>query len=156
MPEMYAQGTEPWPGQHDKVSNANRVYTAKESAERLLKLDSIHRSLAADQALMLHTVMPQLSVGLAQIQKGINDWMNHQGFWQSFSKGEKIALMHSELSETLEAVRKDDSANEAEELADTVIRILDYCGQFGIELGKAIELKMLVNYQRPFKHNKEF
>ena len=71
----------------------------------------------------------------------------------------KIALIHSEVSEILEAVRKPSPdkhlphlSNEAVELADTVIRVLEYAGSFGIGLGQAIEEKMAFNRSRPFKH----
>jgi len=71
------------------------------------------------------------------------------------NKAEMIALMHSELSEALEAVRKnawDDKLpawkGEEIEMADTVIRIFDYCAGHGIHLGEAIMAKLFVNYNR--------
>ena len=38
------------------------------------------------------------------------------------------------------------------ELADVVIRIFDACGKYGIDLEKAIQLKMAYNKLRPYKH----
>ncbi|KKK52550.1 hypothetical protein LCGC14_3103790, partial [marine sediment metagenome] len=40
---------------------------------------------------------------------------------------ESIALMHSELSEALEEMRKGNDNKVGSELADCVIRIMDYC-----------------------------
>jgi NTP pyrophosphatase (non-canonical NTP hydrolase) len=62
------------------------------------------------------------------------------GFWDGpRNKGEMIALMHSELSECLEGVRKDlmddhlpAFTQEAAEMADTAIRIFDFLGGFGL------------------------
>lgn len=46
---------------------------------------------------------------------------------------------------------------EAIELADAVIRLADYCGAFGIDLVKAIELKQLYNETRGYRHgNKSY
>ena len=42
------------------------------------------------------------------------------------------------------------------ELADCVIRIFDTCGKYGIDLEKAINLKMQYNKTRPYKHGKAF
>lgn len=41
-------------------------------------------------------------------------------------------------------------------MADCIIRICDTCGKYGIDLEKAIEIKMSYNKNRPYKHGKEF
>jgi hypothetical protein len=76
------------------------------------------------------------------------------------------ALIHSEISEATEAARTkraelyfepDAEGNrkpegELVELADAVIRILDYCGKRSWPLGHAIRLKMEYNETRPYRH----
>lgn len=87
-----------------------------------------------------------------------------KGFWDSDNTGEKIALMHSELSEALEADRKNiesddkipDFTGVEAELADTVIRILDFAGCKNLRLGEAIMAKLQFNLTRPFKHGKAY
>mgnify|MGYP001563192199 FL=1 len=82
-----------------------------------------------------------------------------KGWWEGQrNDGELIALMHSELSEALEAMRNHGSQEDiAEELADCCIRIFDYCGARGIDLQKAIGKKIKKNRSRPYKHgNKKF
>ena len=87
-------------------------------------------------------------------------------FWQDLDTGKpvpdspellasKIALMHSELSEALEGLRKgklDDhlphrSAEEVE-LADALIRILDYCARRDFDIGNAVAEKLAYNTTR--------
>ena len=70
-------------------------------------------------------------------------------------KAEMICLMHSELSEAMEGERKDlmddhlTHRKMAEvEMADAVIRIMDYCGRFGYDIGGAIVEKMEYNKNR--------
>lgn len=98
----------------------------------------------------------QIDVAFGNLSRCINDWMGTQGFWESSNLGEKIALMHSELSECLEAIRKGDEENEEEELADCIIRILDYAGHRNMNLGAALCEKMRKNLLRPRKHGKAF
>lgn len=86
------------------------------------------------------------------------------GFWpdNGRNKGEAIALIHSEASELLEAVRQridiNDSGGEMEECADIVIRVMDYAHGYypGMSLGSAIVDKCNQNISRPTKHGKEF
>jgi NTP pyrophosphatase (non-canonical NTP hydrolase) len=66
--------------------------------------------------------------------------------------GTMLALIHSEVSEALEADRKGDVENFKEELADVCIRIFDLCGLKGIDLEKAITKKMDYNKSRTYKH----
>jgi NTP pyrophosphatase (non-canonical NTP hydrolase) len=72
------------------------------------------------------------------------------------SVAEAIALIHSEVSEALEADRKGDQENFAEELADVVIRIGDLCGELDIDIEIAIRNKMERNKLRPYKHGKRY
>lgn len=66
--------------------------------------------------------------------------------------GTMLALIHSEVSEALEADRKGDTELFAEELADVCIRIFDLCGLKNINLEAAILEKMEYNKLRSYKH----
>lgn len=63
-----------------------------------------------------------------------------------------LALIHSEVSEALEAFRKDDKENFAEELADVVIRVLDCATGLQIDLDNEIAKKLEKNRGRSHRH----
>lgn len=77
-----------------------------------------------------------------------------------FNAGEKIALMHSELSEALEYERKGNGKSDhipqfsgvEEEFADVIIRIMDYAAHKGLDVAGAVAAKHEFNLTRPFKH----
>lgn len=112
------------------------------------KLDGLDQAADALNALVA------IAHGLA-IEKG---W--HDGTPRNI--GEALALVHSEISEALEAyrvgdmdVRVSDTGKPegfAIELADAVIRIADLCGLLGIRLGDAVRIKHQYNRTRPWRH----
>lgn len=43
-----------------------------------------------------------------------------------------------------------------DEMADTLIRVLDMCGALKIDIEKHVELKLRYNATRPYKHGKKY
>lgn len=122
-----------------------------------------HTALVQRMTDAQHVLGPTLTTALVGQAELIHAFMTAQGFWQSENTGEKIALMHSELSEALEADRKslpsdkiDGFSGVEEELADVLIRILDFAGHHQLRLGEALTAKVLYNLTRPYKHGKAY
>jgi NTP pyrophosphatase (non-canonical NTP hydrolase) len=63
-----------------------------------------------------------------------------------------LALIHSEASEALEAYRKNDRENFAEEMADVIIRVLDCVGGLDIDMDAEIDKKLARNRLRGYRH----
>lgn len=99
------------------------------------------------------------------VQTEVHETAVDKGWWQEQrGVGEVIALIHSELSEALEADRNGNPADKhcpqytslEVELADAIIRIMDYAQFRGLDVAGAVIAKSEFNKTRPFKHGKKF
>ena len=119
---------------------------------------------------------------LNKLRDEIHEYAISKGFWDKEREiGTLLMLCVSELAEAMEADRKDRYADLEliekdkedfidfkwsfensikdtfeDELADTIIRILDLCGAKGIDIEKHIELKMKYNATRERMHGKKY
>lgn len=90
---------------------------------------------------------------LNEWQKTIHKNAVEKGWWDRERPiPELLCLLHSEVSEALEAYRDRDVALFAEELADVAIRLLDTCEALSISLQEQMERKHKINLTRPYRH----
>ena len=97
-----------------------------------------------------------------RLSSDVNENAIDKGWWdEERNNGELIALMHGELSEALEAMRIDmdmpdnhvtDHTAVEVELADVVLRIMDFGAARGLNIGSAILAKNAYNKTRKHKH----
>jgi NTP pyrophosphatase (non-canonical NTP hydrolase) len=115
-----------------------------------------------------------------ELAKEIHEGNVSRGFWESERKlTEVVMLTVCELSEAIEADRAEKWATEndilqykniptserfkenikdtvQDEIADTIIRLLDFSHKFNIDLDFHINAKLSYNALRPYKHGKTY
>ena len=107
---------------------------------------------------------------LVELAREIHKTSKKNGFWEDYgltvfnAKSTRLMLMVSEIAEAQEALRRgnppDDKIpefnGETAELADVIIRILDYCEFYELPIVEAVLAKVAFNATRPYKHGKSF
>ena len=122
---------------------------------------------------------------LNEISKQVYEANKLKGFdVKKENLGQTLCLIHSEISEALEAIRHDKKASLMafdyreedretdldfqldftalikdtfeDEIADTFIRLMDLVGALEIDIDRHIELKRKFNSLREYKHGKNF
>lgn len=114
--------------------------------------------------------MDNTKTNIRTLQADVHKNAVKHGWWANGDRnvGELLMLCVSELSEAFEEHRNGKAINETyyttdkqgnkkmegvpSELADTVIRIMDLCEYYNIDLEKAILEKHEYNKNRPYKH----
>lgn len=121
------------------------------------------------------------TLSINEMSKMAHETAKNKGFWDTDrNRGELLMLIVSELSEALEALRKNHRAKKEsyeessvinkekysfetfiknsfeDELADTFIRLGDLCASENIDIEWYIRKKMQYNKSRPKKHGKAF
>ena len=115
-------------------------------------------------------------MNLKSLAKKVHETAINKGWWDDpiihpsqcpyivpRSIGDQFANFHSEISEAWEEYRNGHPMNEVYfngdkpegvpvELADCIIRILDTCEKYKIDIQEAIKIKMEYNESRPYKH----
>lgn len=92
-------------------------------------------------------------ITIPMLQRAVHENAVNHGWWESERPvPEILCLIHSEVSEALEAYRNHDDENFAEELADIGIRLLDAAEGYGINLEAEILKKHEKNKARSYRH----
>lgn len=105
--------------------------------------------------------------GLDLLAALLHETAREKGFWDGeYSNdkiGNKLALVHSEVTEVLEAIRKSKGSEHiVEEMADIIIRLLDVYAAMRNEnhilhsLDEILEKKININKDRPRLHGNLF
>jgi len=105
--------------------------------------------------------------GLDALAAVLHETAREKGFWDGEythdKVGNKLALVHSEVTEVLEAIRKSHGSEKVvEEMADVIIRLLDVYAAMRNEeailhsLDEMLHKKMEKNKTRPALHGNLF
>ena len=127
------------------------------------EIDSLRKTKIMYNASLKEKILGRISIN--EMVSDVHQNAIKHGWWEEVrSFGELIALCHSELSEALEdlrngkeitAVWQDEKGKPCgipTELADVVIRVMDICGYYDIDLEHVLKEKHDYNITRPYKH----
>lgn len=114
-----------------------------------------------------------LDIGIFELQLKATDNARKKGWYVRWNKksrflpknlipehevlsiGDALSLVHSEISEALEAYRDNNKKKCALELADVIIRVAHFAGDTNIDLVEAVQKKLEINRKRPIRHGRK-
>ena len=146
-----------WPSYLDKVPTNSVLNNQQQQLRRCRRGQGIYTRVA--------TTM----IDLDTLCRNAHAIACEKGFWQDDRDPLAVlALIHSEVSEALEDIRDGKPLHQLEfeegtgkptgvpaELADIIIRVLDACGAWGINIEEAIRAKVVYNQTRPKLHGRK-
>ena len=119
--------------------------------------------MTREEEMLQHVAYAESATNLNSLSQAIFGMTKTLGWIQKDENGHfiprsipiKIALMHSELSEALEAARKGEMSNKLlgrtgleEEYADIIVRVLDSAGELNMDIHGTILAKLRYNASR--------
>lgn len=156
----------------ERRSSLAKAYVAGQLNEKLFSAGAIPRptqpqivSIPRDEPTPIDTTF-FAAIFLAKSLEAHQTARNKGFYDKPVEDGTRLALIHSEVSEVLDVLRSSnpDAKSEkipnfsklSEELADIVIRVMDFAVHRELNLAGAIEAKMAYNTTRPRLHGKKF
>ena len=126
-------------------------YSSKDNAEAAANKHNRERDTLEE------AIKKGLDALIAEAGKPQDEWRSlHPNRSEVEHKNAAILLMHTELSEIVEGIRRNlmdkhlpQYPQEHVEAADLLIRLAGYCHSYGIDLGKIVNEKMKYNKTRP-------
>lgn len=143
-----------WSSMESVIQKMEEAYIESSVGGKLFTEDDLEQVKKAFRQQKLMLMVSELGEACECERKGLySDWKAYSKIYAEIlsdnpgtSNEEAFRIAFEEkIKDTLE-----------DELADVVIRIFDFCGEFNIDLQKHIELKMKFNSTREKLHGKKF
>ena len=158
----YHASTNKWAGRAYEMTERKAHHATEADVRRMVR--STHRvSFDACVLALRARCAPALApLTVEHVCEQAHDYARRAGFYnddgthKSGGVAGQLALIHSEVSEALEAHRFGNLKGLAEELADVVIRVADLARALNFDLSWEILHKMAANEARPHRHGKAY
>lgn len=109
----------------------------------------------ASKGQMLMLIVSEVAETL-EANRGRTNTLNRKGFESDIKNGAETGYEKHDNIVFKEGFERCIKNSEEDEIADIIIRCLDYCGGFNIDIDWHIEQKLKYNNLRAYKHDKNY